>query len=138
MRRDVPFGLAASRAYLESRQEQEYRIRERRRQAALADVRAAVQLVLPRFPAVRCAYIFGSVLRPGAMRATSDVDIALDGELDAETYFAIWREMEKAAEGWEIEVIELGPDVRFAARVREQGELVYERADSNVESGHRR
>ena len=138
MRRDVPFDLAASRAYLESRQEQEYRIRERRRQAALADVRAAVQRVLPRFPAIRRAYIFGSVLRPGAMRATSDVDIALEGELDAETYFAVWRELEKTAEGWEIEVIELGPDLRFAASVRERGEWVYERTDPNVESGHRR
>ncbi len=136
MHRGVPFDLAASRAYLKSRQEKEYQIRERRRQAALAAVRAAVQRVLPRFPAVQRAYVFGSVLRPGAMRATSDIDIALDGELDAETYFSLWRELETAAEGWQIEVIELEPDLYFAARVRERGELVYERADSNVESGH--
>jgi len=133
MPRDVPFDLSASRAYLASRQAQRDQAREERRRAALADVRAAVQCVLPRFPAIRRAYLFGSVLRPGAMRVTSDVDIALEGELDAETYFAVWRELERAASGWQIEVIELGPDLHFAAFVRERGEIIYERTDPDPE-----
>lgn len=137
MPRDLSIDLAASRAHLESRQEREYRIREQRRQAALTDVRAAVQCVLPRFPAIRHAYLFGSVLRPGGMRASSDVDIALEGDLDAATYFGVWRALEEAASDWEIEVIELGPDLRFAASVRERGELVYERPDPDAEGRDR-
>lgn len=133
MPRDLPFDLAASRAYLAARQAQRDQAREQRRQAALADVRAAVQCVLPRFPTIRRAYLFGSVLRPSAMRATSDIDIALEGELDAATYFAAWRELERAAGGWQIEVVELGPDLRFAASVRERGEIVYERTDPDTE-----
>ncbi len=128
------FDLAASRSYLRSRQEREFRVREQRRQEALQAVRAAAQSVLPRFPGVRRAYLFGSVLRPGAMHAMSDVDVALEGDLDAEAYFAVWRELERAAPGWQIELIELGVDVYVSARVREQGELIYERADSDAES----
>jgi predicted nucleotidyltransferase len=104
----------------------------------LADVRAAIHHVLPRFPAVHRAYLFGSVLRPGGMRASSDVDIALEGDLDAATYFAVWRALEQEAVGWALEVIELGPDLHFAASVRERGECVYERADPNAEGRDRR
>lgn len=130
--------IAACRATLQMRQQQQFRARERRRLAALQTLRAAGKRVLPAFPTVQRAYLFGSVLRPGALRATSDVDIAIEGTLDAETYFALWRALEMAAEGWDIEVVELGDDVRFAARVREQGELIFERPDSALESGHRR
>jgi predicted nucleotidyltransferase len=117
--------IAESRAYLAARQAEEAQVRERRRVAALAAARAAAQAVLPRFPAVCRAYCFGSVVRPGGMRATSDVDIALE----AGTYFAIWRALEREMGPWELDVIELGPDIHFAARVRAQGELIYERAD---------
>jgi len=130
--------IAACRATLQTRQQQQFRARERRRLAALQALRTAGKRVLPAFPAVQRAYLFGSVLRPGAMRATSDVDIAIEGTLDAETYFAVWRALEMAAEGWDVELVELGDDLRFAPRVREQGELIYERTDSAIESGHRR
>ncbi len=124
--------VAESRAYLAARAAATYEAREQRRAAALIAARAAAQAVLPRFPAVRRAYLFGSVIRPGAMRATSDVDIALeaalDAALDAETYFAVWRALERAAGPWKLDVIELGPEVHFAARVRAEGELIYERA----------
>ncbi len=123
--------VAESRAYLAARAAAIYEARERRRAAALTAARAAAQAVLPRFPAVRRAYLFGSVVRPGAMRATSDVDIALDAALDAETYFAVWRALERAAGPWELDVIELGPELHFAARVRAEGELIYERADQD-------
>jgi len=130
--------VAESRAYLAARAAATYEAREQRRAAALTAARAAAQAVLPSFPAVRRAYLFGSVIRPGAMRATSDVDIALeaalDAALDAETYFAVWRALERAAGPWELDVIELGPEVHFAARVRAEGELIYERADQDPQS----
>jgi len=77
----VTFDVTACRAYLQARQEQQFQTRERRRQAALQAVRAAARSVLPHFPRVQRAYLFGSVLRPAAMRATSDVDVAVEGEL---------------------------------------------------------
>jgi len=76
------------------------------------------------------------VLRPGALRSTSDIDLAVEGRLSAGEYFALWRELERAAVGWPIDLVELDRDLRFAARVREQGELIYGHPDSDAESGH--
>ena len=98
--------------------------------------RCAVRALLPRFPGVQRAYLFGSVLHPGGWRATSDVDIAIEGKLDAREYLALWRELERAAPDWLIDLVELGQDLRFAERVRERGELIYGDSDSDVESGH--
>ena len=134
------FDVVTCRANLQARHEREYQAREKRRQAAFEAVRGAVCTVLPRFPGVRRAYLFGSVLRPGGMRPTSDVDVAIEGRLGAEDYFALWRELERAAAGWLLEVVELDQSIHFANRVRKEGALIYERPDDNsgsdAESGH--
>ena len=135
-KREMAFDIIACRAHLRARLERQHRAREQRRQAALEALRAAACAVLPRFSAVRCAYLFGSVLRPGALRPTSDIDIAIEGGLDAQEYFALWRELERAAPGWLIDLVELDQDLCFAALVRERGELIYGYPDSDVESGH--
>jgi predicted nucleotidyltransferase len=108
--------------------------REARREQALRDVSAAVQQVAPRFPAVRRVYLFGSVTRPGAMDAVSDVDVAADDRLSAEDYFAFWKALEQSAPAWPIDFVDLGDDAQFAALVREWGILVYEHADAAAES----
>jgi len=128
------FDLAASRAYLISRQQRAYQVAEQLRQAALHAVYRAASLVLPRFPGVERAYVFGSVLRSGAMHAGSDIDIALEGRLSAEEYFALWRALENELSEWTVDLVELDQEVRFADFVREQGALIYERSDSDVES----
>lgn len=134
---EVRMDVSACRAALQARQAQQYAQREKRRQAARDSVRAAAASVFPRYPAVRRAYLFGSAVRPGALRMTSDVDIAIEGVLDAETYFAVWRALEMMVGEWPLDVVELWKDLRFASRVREHGELIYERPDSDFESGYR-
>ena len=128
--------VAACRAHLRARQRRQYEAREQRRQAALKALRSAAPSVLPRFPGVRQAYLFGSVLRPGALRGTSDIDVAIEGALNAKEYFALWRELERAVAGWTIDLVELERDLHFAARVRERGELIYGHPGSDPESGH--
>lgn len=135
MSRQFDLDPAAIRAHLRARHERAYQAAEQRRQAALSAIRAAACAVFPRFPGVRRAYVFGSALRPGAMRADSDIDIAVEGTLFAEEYFALWRELEHAAGDWTIDLVELDREVRFADRVREEGVLLYERPDSDIESG---
>jgi len=125
--------VAASRAYLKGRQEQQEQRREDRRQAALAALRQAARSVLPRYPAVKRAFLFGSVVQRAGLRATSDVDLAIEGDLGAEEFFAVWRDLERAAPGWEIDLIELGRDVYFSDGVRTRGELIYERADPDAQ-----
>jgi len=133
---EIPFDVAVCRAHLRARQEREHQAREQRRQAALQALRTAARSVLPRFPDVQRAFLFGSVLHPGGLRSTSDIDVAIEGKLDAQAYFALWRELERAAPGWLIDLVELDRDLHFAALVRERGELIYGYPDSDAESGH--
>ena len=128
--------VTSCRATLRARREREHADRERRRLAARQAVCAAARAVMPRFLSVRRAYLFGSVVRPGGMRSTSDVDLAVEGDLTAEDYFALWRELERAAGEWPLDLVELGRDRHFSVRVREKGELVYERPDPDAEGGH--
>ena len=125
--------IAAARAHLQAREARLKREREAIRQQAIQAVRLAVKSILPRFPQVQRVYLFGSVIRPGAFRSLSDVDIAVEGELSAEDYFALWRELDRAVPDWQIDLVELGRDVFFADRVREAGEVIYERPNSDVE-----
>lgn len=127
--------IAICRANLQARWQREDQAREQRRLAAIAAVRVATDSILPRFPQVKRVYLFGSVLRTGALRATSDIDIAVEGNLSAEDYFALWRELEHRVTHWPIELVELDRDVRFAASVRERGMVIYERTDSDIEGG---
>ncbi len=126
--------LEACRAYLKARQQRAVQRQEALQQQVSQAVRAAAAAILPRFPNVRRAYLFGSVLH--GLRTTSDVDVAVEGELTAEEYFALWRELDRAVPGWLIDLVELERDLRFADRVRMEGELIYERSDPDAESRH--
>jgi len=129
--------VKAARAHLQAREKERLREREATRQRVRAMARAAARSVLPRFPQVRKAYLFGSTARPGAMRRDSDIDIAVEGHLGAEEYFALWRDLERAIPGWTVEVVEMGRDLRFAERVHETGEVIYEVPRSDPEGGYR-
>ena len=58
--------------------------------------------------------------------------------LEAEQYFALWRQLEQAVVSWPVDLVELDQEVPFAVRVPEQGEVIYERTDSDPQSGHGR
>ena len=127
--------ITACSAYLQTRKRQRDQEREALRQQIIQVIRTAVPSVLAAFPQVQRAYVFGSIVRPGAMlRSDSDIDVAIEGTLSAETYFALWREIERAIPGWAVEVVELGRDLHFAERVHQTGEVIYERSDSGSES----
>ncbi|MCS7282413.1 MAG: nucleotidyltransferase domain-containing protein [Anaerolineae bacterium] len=129
-----PEEIALARENLQRRREAEYRAREERRQRALQALREAASRVFPRFATVQRAYLFGSVIYPGQMGLASDVDVAVEGNLSPEDYFALWRALEEAS-GETIDLVELNEDVPFARRVRESGEVIYERRNPGSESG---
>lgn len=129
--------LAACRAHLQARQRQRERSQEIHRQHLVQVAREAVGLVVPSFPQVCRVYLFGSILRGGVLRRDSDLDIAVEGTLSAEAYFTLWRELERAMPGQTVDLVELDRDLRFADRVRQRGEVIYERPDTNAESGPR-
>ncbi len=120
--------VQVSRNWLLAREQESFRQRERRRQGARAALRTAVCAVAPRYPQVHRAFLFGSVTRPGGLNETSDLDVAVEGALGAEDFFALWRELERAVDSWPVDLVELDRrSVHFVQRVRETGELIYER-----------
>jgi predicted nucleotidyltransferase len=118
--------LDACRRSFIARQESRQAERERRRQAALEAAADAITSVLPRYPTIRRAYLFGSVSRRGAFRVDSDVDIAVEG-VDATDFFTLWRDLEEAMPDWTVDLRDLVPGSDFARRVQERGRLIYER-----------
>jgi len=119
--------IKAARAYLTEREQALKQEGEPRRLQAAQAARVAARKVMPAFPQIHKAYLFGSVTRQGAMRRDSDVDIAVEGKLNASDYFALWRELEHAMSGWEVELVELDEGIHFAESVRAEGEVIYER-----------
>ncbi len=120
--------VQASLHWLLEREQKAYQLRERRRQAAVQALRAAIASVASDYPQVRRVFLFGSATRPGGLGAASDLDVAVEGTLSAEEFFAFWRDLERTVDVGPIDLVELDRrDVYFAQRIRETGELIYER-----------
>lgn len=123
--------------YRESWREREARRRaeaEARRAAAQEAAERAIRAAAPRYPGIRRIYLFGSVLRPGAFRPDSDIDVGVEGD-DGHGLFDFWRELEAAAPGWAFDVRPLDPEDPFSQRVQERGRLIYERTPSGASIG---
>ncbi len=129
---DFSVDIAACRESFAAREERKLAEREQRRQVALEAAGDALNTILPRYGKVRRAYLFGSVVRPGAFRLDSDVDIAVEG-IEAADYFALWRDLEEAMLDWPVDLREFVPGTHFADRVQMEGKLIYESKDFGAE-----
>jgi len=116
--------ITVYRRSFEERERRRWTKRERCRLEALTAIRRAVHAVVVSYPAVRRVTLFGSVTRPGAFRPDSDIDVGVEG-LDTEAWFDLWRDLERAAPGWTLDVRLLKPDDHFSERVRQRGMVIY-------------
>lgn len=129
--------VAACRRSFLAREERARAKRELRRQTALKAATDAIRSRVADYPALRRVYLFGSVLRQGAFKPRSDIDIAVEG-VDAVDFFSLWRDLEEAMPDWAVDLRDLVPGSKFALRVQERGRIVYEREAFGVESRHQR
>ncbi|MEA3340127.1 MAG: nucleotidyltransferase domain-containing protein [Chloroflexota bacterium] len=118
--------ISAYRRAFEERERQKMTRRERRRLEALAAIEQAVRVTASSYPAIRRVYLFGSITRPSTFRSSSDIDVAVEG-LGAGRCFDLWRDLERAAPGWTLDVRSLRQRDYFSDRIRERGMVVYER-----------
>lgn len=119
--------IARYRQSFQQRAQKRLAAHEERREQARQAARNAITIVMPRYPMVQRVYLFGSVVRPGAFRSSSDIDVGIEGA-DMALCFDIWRDLERTAAGWQFDVRLLESEDPFSERVRQKGEVVYEHA----------
>ena len=111
------------------------RLTEREREAKRRDLRLQKQAVadagvivamIARDYHPRRIYQWGSLLRPGAFRTYSDIDIAVEGIADPERFFALLGQAQ-AATRFPLDIVQMekiAPE--YADDIRRNGRLVYE------------
>jgi predicted nucleotidyltransferase len=115
--------MEAARQHYRARTAKRYEQREQLRLRWLQRVRMAILRLAPHHPGVQRVILFGSLIKAGQFRPSSDIDVAVACEtLEGESAF--WRALERALER-DIDVRSLtGTVAEIAAR---EGEVVYER-----------
>lgn len=114
--------VSAIRRRLLRREEVARRCRERGRRRAIAQVRAALAEVAPRFPVDR-VWLYGSLLTDW-WGSESDIDLAVEGDLPFQELLRFWCELDGRLER-EVDV-RLLAELPFGEKVRAGGVVVYE------------
>ena len=93
---------------------------------AESDSRAIVDMIAREYHPTR-VYQWGSVLRPERFRDYSDIDIAVEGVLDAETFFHMLGAAQAMTE-FDLHLVQIEKTVpEYAEEIREYGKVAYER-----------
>jgi uncharacterized protein len=116
------------RRSLHARLERRQTEREAARQKALAAATAVIPQLAAMWPSIERVYLFGSILRPGAFHKWSDIDVAVAG-ITPEAYFGFWKALEEALPNWLIDLRDIDTPSLFSDRVKQNGVLLYVRAD---------
>lgn len=129
-----PEAIAKYRKTFYQREQTRHQANVERQQQTKQIVIQALNQVMQNYPMVKRVYLFGSMTRPENFRADSDIDLGVeDGtSVNMATCFNIWRDMERAVPGRAFDVRLLEKDDLFSVRVREKGDLIYERATTNA------
>jgi predicted nucleotidyltransferase len=126
MDEDFGIDLDAARAFLAAKDESRERDLDARFELARADFAVIVERIVERFHPARI-YQWGSLLDRRRFSEISDIDIAVEGVPDAETYFAILGEVMNMT-AFPLDIVEIEKvGAENARHIKETGRLVYER-----------
>ena len=95
-------------------------------QQAQKDVSAILELIISKYNPVRI-YQWGSLLNKDSFSAISDIDIALEGIIDPETFFRLYKDVESMTD-FPLDIVQLEKiEPEFKEIIKLKGEMVYER-----------
>ncbi len=98
----------------------------KRETEALHDVDMIIEFLVANYNPARI-YQWGSLLRPGAFRDYSDIDIAVEGILQPETFFRLLGDVQRLTE-FDVDLVQIEKiEPEYAEDIRRKGKLVYER-----------
>ncbi|HAS84083.1 MAG TPA: hypothetical protein DCS43_15735 [Verrucomicrobia bacterium] len=118
--------LEAARQRLEEREQTVLNRNAKLQQQANEEANAMVALIARNYNPRRI-YQWGSLLRPGAFKPYSDIDIAIEGVTDAERFFGLLGEVQTLSR-FPLDIVQLekiAPE--YADDIRRHGKIVYER-----------
>ena len=100
---------------------------DRLQQTAQADAKAIMDMIVRDF-SPRRIYQWGSLVRPGAFKSYSDIDIAVEGVIDPERFFALLGQAQ-ALTRFPLDIVQIDKIApEYADDIRKNGRLAYERA----------
>jgi predicted nucleotidyltransferase len=95
--------------------------------AATHDARVIVTMIASEYRPRRI-YQWGSLLHPDRFDENSDIDLAVEGITDAETYFKVLGDAMKLT-SFPLDIIQIEKiEAEFAETIRLSGKIVYERS----------
>jgi len=118
--------LETARQRLMDHEKASLRRNARLQEQAAADANAIISMITGQYQPRR-VFQWGSLLRPGAFKPYSDIDIAIEGVTDAERFFALLGDAQDLTR-FPLDIVQLekiAPE--YAADIRQHGKLVYER-----------
>ena len=119
--------IERARQRLRDRAQARFEQFEEMRCQAVSDVRAIADMIAGKYEPV-CIYQWGSVLRPGDFRDYSDIDIAVEGITDAQTFFRLLADAQ-ALTHFSLDIVQMEKILpEYAEDIRHHGRVVYERA----------
>ena len=115
------------RAFVERREQSRQKERERLHAQACSDARRIVEMIILRYRPKRIVQ-WGSLLDGKRFRDYSDVDIAVEGVLDAERFFRLLHEAE-AMTRFPLDIVQLEHvEPEYRQLILDKGQVLYERA----------
>lgn len=118
--------IARARVRLETKARQREERLEELRGQALEEAQAIVAMIAHEYHADRI-YQWGSALRPGGFKEYSDVDIAVEGVVDARAFFAMLAGAEKMT-SFPLDLVQIEKiEPEYAEEIRQYGQVVYEK-----------
>jgi predicted nucleotidyltransferase len=95
--------------------------------AAAGDADMIVKMIETKYRPQR-VYQWGSLLHPERFDENSDIDFAVEGITDAETFFRLLGDAMKLTQ-YPIDIVQIEKiEVEFADAIRQSGKIVYERS----------
>ena len=119
------FNIQAAAANLRRRFEKRRRERLALHEKALCDCAAIISMIIAEYKPKRI-YQWGSLLRPENFGENSDIDIAVEGITDAETFFKLLGDAMRMT-GFSLDILQIEKiEPEFAEKIRRHGKVVYE------------
>ena len=123
---DMPVTPEQMRAFLERKARRQQEERERLHAEAAADARRIVELIAVRYRPARIVQ-WGSVLDGRRFQPYSDIDLAVEGVVDAQRFFALLADAEQETR-FPVDIVQLERmEPEFREVILEKGQVVYER-----------